>query len=496
MSGAAEAAPAPRPWSAQADGLLVAVLLGFRQMPEQRFRQRVVALLGRSPATAGIEADIAEDGQPRTHVWNLVDVVATRDDPRAALESLRDTLHTLAPDDRARPWLDLTTLVLVRAPEPHSGELLAVIDELRGLPELPGLHRHVPENTGGLRILAGEERLPEILARLVDPRGPDVLGPLTGFLRALGADPAVTRCAELPALRRFVDAFGGRAPVPAASRDRLIVQIRLDEETPEHAGETRYRLRLAYYRQPLAGGRFERADGLPATGSITRSELVAVGSTALAGWTELAREIRGRAVRIEFLLPRSMLGHAAERWCSGPTGRPLGQHHPVVVRSLERYTDPLVNFAAWQARWERLAGLVADPEQADALDGIGWPPLDPALVAELPDWLARRPSLACLGLDVPYDQLHADVQYAVDDAMYLDGMPVLLWRRVAGDADTLVKALREYRPACLADLPDTVHRYRRQHRGRADPQHDVTLLWEDPDCVDPDQDSPFPGIVG
>ncbi|MFF7454193.1 hypothetical protein [Kitasatospora sp. NPDC008115] len=483
----------------EADQLLADVLLGCDRMRQHAFRQHVVAAMGRSATAPGIDADIAEDGRPRDHVWNLIGAVVAFGDPRAALESLRDALHTLAPDDRALPWLDLTALLLTREPERYFTELLDVVAELHRLPALPGLHRHVPEDTGGLRNLTGEEGLPELLGRLVDRRDPDVLGPLTGFLRSLGADPVVTRCTGLPALRRFVDRYGGPEPAPgaAAPGHRLIVQVRLDEETPEHTGDTRYRLRLTYYRQPLTGGRFQRAHGLPATESLTRSELVSVGGTRLARWAELAREIRGKAVRIEFLLPRSMLGHAAELWSSGPTGRPLGHHHPVVVRSLERYSDPLVNFEAWQARWAQLGSPAAGPGRIDALDRIGWPPLDPARAAELPDWIAERPALSCLGLDVPYDQLPADVQYAVDDAMYLDGMPVLLWRRVAGEADTLVKALREYRPACLADLPDTVHRYRRQNRGRPpDPQHTVTLLWEDPDCVDPDQDSPFPGMVG
>ncbi|MFE2110889.1 hypothetical protein ACFXAF_34175 [Kitasatospora sp. NPDC059463] len=495
MSGAAPTPP-PRPWSGAADLLLTDVLLGCPRMLRHDFRQQLVAAMGRSAATPGIDADITEHGRPSTHVRNLVEAVAARADPRTALESLCDALRALAPDDAALPWLDLTALLLTRDPEPHTGELPSVVAELFRLPALPGLHRHVPGNTSGLRNLTGEESLPELLGRLVDRRDPDVLGPLTGFLRALGADPCVTRHAELPALRRFVDAFGGPAPA-AAPQVRLIIQIRLDEETPEHTGDTRYRLRLSYYRQPLAGGPFERADRLPVIASLTRSELAAAGAAALVHWPALEREIRGKAVRIEFLLPRSMLSHAAELWSSGSTGRPIGQHHPVVVRSLERYTDKFVNFEAWHARWDQLGGLVAGDGRADPLDRIGWPPLDPARVADLPDWLAARPALACLGLDVPYDQLHADVRYAVDDAMYLDGLPGLLWRRVAGDADVLVEALREHRPARLADLPDTVHRYRRKLRARTrDPRHDVTLLWEDPDCVDPDQDSPFPGMAG
>ncbi|MER7703993.1 hypothetical protein ABTX81_13945 [Kitasatospora sp. NPDC097605] len=370
---------------------------------------------------------------------------------------------------------------------------------MRTLPALPGLHRHVPENTGALRTPAPGRTLPAILCRLLDRRGPDILGPLVAFLRALDADPDVTGCADLPALRRFLDTFRGPVPVAAATgaRERLIVQIRLDKESPEHTGDTRYRLHVSYYRQPLAGGPFRRVGSHSDTKPFTKTELLDTGSARLYVWKELKQAIFRSTgpVRIEFLLPRSILGYAAELWSAGPTGRPLGQHHPVVVRQLERYTDLFPDFQVWRDRWEHLGVLGTDP--AEVLGRIGWPSLDPAHVADLHRWLDADESVACLGLDIPYDQLDPEVQYAVDNAMYFSGMPVLLWRRVAGDAGPLVEALCEHRPTRLAELPDAVHRYRRRIQGRvADPEHTVTLLWDDPDCVDPDQDYLFPGMAG
>ncbi|MFF7159573.1 hypothetical protein [Streptomyces sp. NPDC008139] len=49
-------------------------------------------------------------------------------------------------------------------------------------------------------------------------------------------------------------------------------------------------------------------------------------------------------------------------WSAGPTRTPLGQHHPVVVRSLERYTDSWV-IGAWRQRWQHLR---RDPQRAAA----------------------------------------------------------------------------------------------------------------------------------
>ncbi|WP_380281729.1 hypothetical protein [Kitasatospora purpeofusca] len=510
MSGAGDVAPAPRPWAPEADRLLVNVLLGFRQMSEQPFRKRVVALVGQSAAAPGIGADIVENGQPRAHVWELVDAVVACADPWGALDALQEALRTLAPNDGALPWLELTGLAVGRGDDPPAGELIPLIAELRTLPMLPGLGRHVPENTGALRTPAPEETLPAILRRLLDRRSSDILGPLTAFLHALGADPDVIRCATLPelgadpdaalpVLRRFLDTFGVPAPVTAANGppERLIVQIRLDEESPEHTGDSRYRLHVSYYRQPLAGGPFRRAGSHSDTRSFTKSELLTTGSARLYVWKELKQAIFRSAgpVRIEFLLPRSILGYAAELWSAGPTGRPLGQHHPVVVRQLERYTDLFPDLQVWRDRWEHIGVRGTDP--AEVLGRIGWPSLDPAHVADLPRWLDADRNVACMGLDIPYDQLAPEVQYAVDNAMYFSGMPVLIWRRVAGDAGPLVEALREHRPTRLAELPDTVHRYRRKIQGQvADPEHTVTLLWDDPDCVDPDQDYLFPGMAG
>ncbi|MFB6889718.1 hypothetical protein ACFCX4_10440 [Kitasatospora sp. NPDC056327] len=495
MSGPAAA---PRPRAREADQLLTDVLLGCLGRRGLAFRLALLDAMEQSPGMGGFAATVTEHGEARTHVRNLVDAIANREDPVAALEALGAALPLLIPHDRALAWLDLTVQLTTHDPEAFVDELFPVAAELHRLPALSGLHRHVPANTSGLRNLTGQESLPQLLGRLVDRRDPDVIGPLTAFLESLGEDEQATRCAALPRLKAFVARFGKPGPAKTApAADRLILQIRLEEETPEHAPEAQYRLRLAYYHQPLAGGRFQRVQGLPATESVSESKLLTVGSETLARWTELTRDIRGKAVRVEFLLPRPMLGHPAEWWCPGSTGRPLGHLHPVVVRSLERYTDPFLNQGFWQERWDGLGDPAAGPDPADVLSGIGWPPLDPTDTAKLADWFNDRPALACLGLDVPYDQLHTDVQHAVNDAMYVDGLPALIWRRVAGGSGTLLDALRKHPPARLTDLPDTVHRYRVKLRGRGpDPQHDVTLLYEDPNCVDPDQDSPFPGMMG
>jgi hypothetical protein len=113
------------------------------------------------------------------------------------------------------------------------------------------------------------------------------------------------------------------------------------------------------------------------------------------------------------------------------------------------------------------------------------------------EWLTRRPELACLGLAVPYDRLTADLRDAVHDALRNEGVPVMLWRRDHGGRQELVTALRTHAPARLSDLPETVHRCRKHGRiaGADDVRNNITLLWDDPDCVDADQDMPYAGMA-
>ncbi|KJY28991.1 hypothetical protein VR45_31120 [Streptomyces sp. NRRL S-495] len=486
------------PWPEGAEEVLVGILLGFDRMLQLTFRQDVLATMGASAKTRGIQADIREDYTPRPHVREMLRAIRAFRDPWAALDALAEALEELARNDGARDWLELARRVLNRGEDLPRGELLAVIGELHEITAPTRPARHLPEDIPGLRERdTAEMTLPALLDLLVNRIDDDPLGPLVAFLRALGDNPEVTRQHPLPALRRFLAAHAYRAPAVAAAvpGERLIVQVRLDEEGPVHTGDTRYRLHISYYRQPLTGGPFRRVGSHQDDQAFTRSELLGAGGARLVAWKELKLALRTTdPVRIEFLLPRSILGYTAELWSTGATRRPLGEFHPVVVRQLERYCEPHLGLALWRQRWANLQSHGVDSNEV--IERIEWPSLDRASAKELLNWVTGRKNLACLGLTVPYEQLDPEVQYAVDDAMYFEGIPVLIWRRVAGDPDPLVAALRQHRPTRLAELPDAVHRYRRQVGGpNPDPDRTVTLLWDDPDCVDPDQDYAFPGIV-
>ncbi|MFD3717846.1 hypothetical protein [Streptomyces sp. NPDC058674] len=507
-------------WSPAADAVLCDVLLRFHGMSRLAFRQSVLEEMAQDHRSPGIQLDVPEDPVPRAHLRAILGAIGSHRDPGGVLESLCDALRSQARWDGSLPWLELTVVALTR-PEPHSTEtLLQVVEALRHLTAPPPSARLPRYLVPGRRpaLLTGEETLPEVLLRLADRRGAPEDDQLLGFLRALASDVDSPLYGELAALRAVLDRLpvdgtspattGGPAARPACAppplppapppppESLLIVQVRLEAEDAEHVDDGRYRLQAAYYRHVLPDGPLRLIGTLGRTESFHRSELTGAGSARLAAWSELAHEVRGAArntVRVEFLLPRALLGHAAELWSAGASGSPLGHHHPVVVRSLERYTDAWLDVEPWRERWKHLQTGGAE---ADAVGRIGWPRLDDG-AAHLAPWLAEQPDLACMGLDTPYDALHPDARAAVDEAVFTDGVPVLLWRRGPGGTGELIEALREHNPPRLAELPATVLKCRRNGRagGAGDVRNHITLLWDDPDCVDPDQDSPYRGMA-
>ncbi|MFJ7245088.1 hypothetical protein ACIQWA_10605 [Kitasatospora sp. NPDC098652] len=483
----------------EAEGLLADILFGFRGMQRREFRQGVLETMGRSPSSKHFHLDVKEADTAREHVLEILRSIRCARDPRAVLGSLREALRDHDPYGGALPWLEVTVLALTAETGLPAGVLLRAITLLRTLDPAPGPHRlllHVPPNAPGRHRVDERTTLPEVLTRLLDHFGGPDAGHALAFLDSLARDQDLLlrhpRLADLGTLLSSLPVARPTPPEKAAAR--LIVQIRLEPETPEHIEAGRYHLRASCYRQPLAGGPIERLHDLVATDSLALEDLVAEGSARLAGWQTLVSELgrhKRSPVRIEFLLPRELLGHSAELWSPTLDGRRIGLLHPVVVRYLDRYINPWLQTEAWYDRWEH---LFADTLDCEAVDRIGWPPLHPERVADLPGWLDGRPTVACLGLDTPYDELDPRVRAAVLDAVEIDGVPAMLWRRSPGAPTDVVDALRRDRPRSLAHLPEAVHRHRKVTR-QAPAQDGVTLFWDDPNCLDPDQDAGFPGMV-
>jgi hypothetical protein len=451
------------------------------------------------------------------------------------LTSLRDALEYIEPYDVGTEWFGLAVVVLTGLPGPLPRDFM--------LDLIGQLHRR-DTNFGRAAVQAYErhparrplraDRLPQALLQLYDARVPptDPAAPRVQLLRFLDLLAAEAEAgSELARLLASVrerererERGAGAAAVSARARRQVILQIRVEEEdAPSDLPYThrRYSLR-GYHYEGIAGAKPVFHCSWPSSGLFTGDELKARGHEFLAAWRAQEQVDWDASKRVEFLLPDSLLGYPAELWSSGSADRPISRRCQVVVRSLRRYKDDFLH-DEWRRRWE---ALDRDCPPGDALERIGWmspdvtgadacaepnslceswscpdskfQPLRLTDPADVEDWLRLNPDLACLGLGTPYDYHDPLVRDAVADALLEDGIPVMVWRRDAGDPARLLDALRDSKPpALLAQLPDSVLEVRK--RGRHDPASlgkQITLLWDDPTCVFRKQDSQMSGTRG
>ncbi|MEU6709630.1 hypothetical protein [Streptomyces wuyuanensis] len=473
-------------------------------MSKKDFRLQLLEQMAGDPRCRDIDSEVPEKDSARAHIHDMLNVAASRSDPPGVLEALCARLQALAPNDGSLPWLQVIVLSLAEDKPLPADSMLPLIQALRSVDPPPRPKELLPYTARagrGLSLLTGYETLPEILVRIADQRNDQGPAVLARFLQALTGDEQSRHYAQLSRARELLS--GLDLPASASDDDlpdsdyRLIIQIRLEPEDAPHIDDARYGLHVTCYRQPRDGGTFSRVCRLADPVSLRKSELTAGGSKSLNAWDELADELnaaQSRPTRIEFVLPAALLGHPAELWSTGATQQSLGHHHPVVVRSRERYIDCFISKEPWSDRWKNLRQISST---GDVLDLIGWPDIHPDKATEFTTWIIDQPALACLGLSQPYDDLPSSIREAVNAAMFTEGIPAMLWLRNADAPDTLMAALRVHTPDCLTDLPDIIHQCRR--RGRTAEEHDVrnniTLLWEDPDCVDRKQDNQFAGMM-
>lgn len=490
-------------WTPMAEQLLCDVLLSFADMSKSHFRHDLLSRMEAKGPAYGIIADISEKSQPRSHIRAILNAAASRGDPLGVLEVLADALTEIAPYDGALPWLRTIVLALTEEAPLPAETMLQLIRALLALDPAPRPQALAPYTAAagsGLSLLKGGETLAEILLRTAELRHDTGRKALIGFLQAFTADRQSPLRDQLGGVRSILERIGfpvdGSASAAADNEYRLVVQIRLEAEDAEHVEDGRYSLYATCYKQPLSGGSIVRISALPEPAILRKSQLLSSGSEPLSQWSDLIEEMSGsrRPVRIEFILPTSLLGHPAELWSTGAAQQSLGHHHPVVVRSLERYKDTLIGTGPWVERWSYLK---QKDGMTEALDLIGWPSMNHAKASEFTEWVIDRPTLACLGLRQPYEQLPGPMRRAVDDVMFTEGVPVVIWRRDGGEPDDVIAALREHNPVYLTELPEIVYQCRRRGRiaDSGDVRKNLTLLWEDPQCVDKRQDKRFAGMV-
>ncbi|MBM9624074.1 effector-associated domain 2-containing protein [Streptomyces zhihengii] len=206
---------------------------------------------------------------------------------------------------------------------------------------------------------------------------------------------------------------------------------------------------------------------------------------------ERAQELSGSLPsRVEFMLPRSLLGLPVDRWSvkspdsdQPAAGLPLGVLCPVVVRDLERPADSRAR-ERWSRRWQEYKSSRSLPVERTAWLPTGRDHDLPSRTRELSHALA-------VVVEPPPRQTYApagEVTRAV--GMALDaGVPVVLWGRDEGDADGHAEsgALHAVTRRLMSGgsptrLPDRITSLRREalDSGAPSPAEQLALVWDDP----------------
>ncbi|MGW4061498.1 VMAP-C domain-containing protein [Amycolatopsis sp. NPDC004747] len=451
-------------------GPLVDALARTEVLREPSVRALAIDLLRRQ---LGAEFEVPELPSFRLHLYALV--VACERHPYG-IQALLDVLEELEPDPSGVESVrtaaaDLSPIALLPSDERAqlfrlfaAGQWVRLEEDYRAA---AGPYAPEPEEPP-----AGPREYFEELERLNAP--PSGIPPALVFVERLAAQ-AEPRLAD--GLRRWNRDLAARlqVPVPAVTEPAgtvapasayLIIRLEPDFVAPELL-QARSWTQLG--SEGLRAG--EEFEG----GLAEVRELVAgLVREAEAGWAADTA-----AIRVEFLLPRALLGLPIDQWPSelpGESPQPLGLRHQVVVRSLDRMRSPHWH-RAWRRRWASLAqvGSLAN-------DQVWWTDArEQADVRRLDARLATSDQV----LLVLAQPLVAAASIAGDEVAVglRAGVPAMLWLR-----DPRFSAeFREIVPSLLEtgrNLPESVRLLRGAAFGADDPEthvgSHVTLLWDDP----------------
>lgn len=284
--------------------------------------------------------------------------------------------------------------------------------------------------------------------------------------------------------------LAGRGRRPTARGGRRVLQIRLRETTP---GKQRYTVDAALFDWTEDGLSHPRKREALRTFGL--GELKRFGRTCLADWSDLTAHLDDAGqVRVEFLLPWSLLGHPVERWLTDGHTYLLGHKYPVVIRSLDRMERQSWR-RDWSLRWEALHDPATTAQQCDR---IAWLALESARASKLNGdvlrlrgrdgevraWLDTHPEAASFALAFAYDPQNPKRALALQEAV-CEGIPLIMWRRDDGDPEELAARIGEMTATQFSLLPDHLRLWRRAAAkdDSEDMHNHLTLLWDDPKCV-------------
>ncbi len=188
---------------------------------------------------------------------------------------------------------------------------------------------------------------------------------------------------------------------------------------------------------------------------------------------------------VEFILPRSLIGHPVDQWeIDHVFPHRIGTSYPVVVRSLDRLRKPEM-YGAWRYKWRWLAAN----GHRDEPDAIHWL-ADPGARApsSLHASLRRDQSSVALAMAYPPADSSELMTDELTAALYA-GVPVVFWCRNALVGEQFEQKIRTVLTSHgLSELPAQIMRLR-QDADEVEEATDtplgrhLTLLWDDADRV-------------
>jgi hypothetical protein len=216
-----------------------------------------------------------------------------------------------------------------------------------------------------------------------------------------------------------------------------------------------------------------------------RSHVAVLIADAEAGWARKAGTIR-----VELLLPFSLLSMPADQWdleADSDLPRLLGVHYQVVVRSLDRARARHWH-REWRQRWKTLIraqpGVTSFDDHWLWSDGAKYKQL-----AALDAKLAVRKDVVSLVLrSAPEGAEAGEVKVGVRT-----GVPVMIWHRAESGRSAFeaeVKAMCDVLPDLAENFRLLRSRAKQATRPDSHVGSRVSLLWDDPDRLVEPQDPP------
>ncbi len=204
----------------------------------------------------------------------------------------------------------------------------------------------------------------------------------------------------------------------------------------------------------------------------------------LLGQAHAALGVGSGELTLEFVLPRSLIGHPIDQWQIDPVfPHRLGTSYPIVIRSLDRLRSVELH-GMWRSKWRWLADN-GHREEPDAVYWLSGPGLKAP--NSLRASLLRDDSLVALAMSFPPEDSFHLKHDELTAALYA-GMPIVLWCRDDEMSTRFEPEIRELLGGHgLAELPTQVLQLRQKadELDELEPNlgRNLTLLWDDADRV-------------